>query len=181
MKKNERMKKILVIGCGGAGKSTLAKELKRFLSLPLIHLDTEFWNPGWEATPKEEWLEKVNRIVAEEEWIMDGNYLSTMDLRLSYADTVIFLDYPRRLCLWRAIKRIVLHYGKTRADMTEGCNERFDVPFFRWIWNFKKNVALQIHEKLASLTDMKILIFKSPEETAQWLSSEENFLRNEAI
>ena len=79
--------KISVIGCGGAGKSSLARRLSEDLNLPLIHLDTYFWNPGWIETPESLWREKVEDLVAEPKWIMDGNFSGTFDLRFPASDS----------------------------------------------------------------------------------------------
>src|SRR5262245_42711291 len=95
------MQRVLVIGISGAGKSTFARELAQRSGLPLIHLDREFWQPGWKITPEPEWRSKVAALAAREAWIMDGGYSASLDLRLPRADTVIWFDYPRARCLRR--------------------------------------------------------------------------------
>ncbi|MGH9842177.1 MAG: hypothetical protein ACREEM_25785 [Blastocatellia bacterium] len=111
------MRKVLVIGSGGAGKSTFAKCLGERLHIEVIHLDMLYWNPGWIETPKAEWLRAVEELVKRDAWIMDGNYSGTLDLRLKACDTVIFLDLPRLTCLWRVLKRVVQYRGRRRPDM----------------------------------------------------------------
>ena len=124
------MKKIMIIGCGGSGKSTLAKDLHKITGLELIHLDRIFWTPGWKELPREEWIEKNKKILAEKEsWIMDGNYGSTMDMRLEKADTIIFMDTPTQVRLFRVLKRIVKHYGRSRPDMPDNCPEKSVLNF----------------------------------------------------
>jgi adenylate kinase family enzyme len=118
------VKKILIIGSGGAGKSTLACELGTILGLEVIHLDAWYWNPGWVETPKAEWQNIIQDLTLRESWIMDGNYGGTLDVRLSVADTVIFLDFPRLLCLSRVIKRRFIYAGQSRPDMASDCPER---------------------------------------------------------
>ena len=130
------MKKILVIGCCGAGKSTLAKKLSAKTGLPIIHLDKEYWNPNWEETPKVEWERKIKLLVSQSNYIMDGNYSGSLHLRLPSADKIIFLDYPTRICLWRVIKRIWKNLGNTRQDMAPGCPERFDIEFLHYVLVF---------------------------------------------
>ncbi|MEH2257160.1 AAA family ATPase [Nostoc sp.] len=123
------MKKILIIGSGGAGKSTLARELGTILSLEVIHLDAWYWNPGWVETPKTEWQSIIQDLTLRESWIMDGNYGGTLDVRLSVADTVIFLDFPRILCLSRVIKRRFTYAGQSRPDMALDCPESPSITF----------------------------------------------------
>src|SRR5207248_9352838 len=108
------MKRVLVIGSGGTGKTTVAQRLARRTGLPLIHLDLLYWRPGWQPTPGEEWRETVRRLVAGERWIIDGNYGGTLDLRLAACDTVVFLDLPRVLCLWRVLVRQLRHFCRWR-------------------------------------------------------------------
>lgn len=130
------MRKILVVGSGGAGKSTFSRRLGERLGLEVIHLDVAYWRPGWTETPKDEWARKVNELVARDAWVMDGNFSGTLELRLAAADTVVFLDLPRGVCLWRVLKRLVMYRNVTRPDMAEGCGEKFDPKFLLWVWNY---------------------------------------------
>src|SRR3989338_1002761 len=99
------MKRILVIGSAGAGKSTFAKRLHEKLGLPLIHLDQHYWRPGWVKPEKIEWERKVKELLGGESWIIDGNYRSTLHLRLPAADAIIFLDFSRWRCFWGIVRR----------------------------------------------------------------------------
>jgi adenylate kinase family enzyme len=158
------MKRILVIGNGGSGKSTFSKKLNKHLNLELIHLDNLFWKPNWKQTPKQEWKEIVKEIIREDKWIMDGNFNSTLDIRIERADTIIFFDMPRHICLWNASKRIIRgkYFKIERDDITKGCNERFDLPFYKWIWNYNKNVRPRYLNLLQSLeNEKKIIIFNN--------------------
>lgn len=131
--------RILILGCGGAGKSTLARRLGQLTGLPVIHLDAHYFSAGWVATPAELWRPRVEELVAGNRWIIDGNFASTLDLRLRRADTVVFLDLPRRICLWRVFKRWMKHRGRTRPDMAPGCTEKADLEFLKWIWSFRSS------------------------------------------
>lgn len=165
------MKRILIIGSCGAGKSTLSRKMSSKLNLPIIHLDQEYWQPGWEETPKSEWEDKVKQLIKRPTYIMDGNYASTLDIRLSEADHLIFLDYPTRISFWRVLKRIISNYGKTRLDMTEGCPERFDIEFLHYVLVFnlisRKRIT-KILEKHQDQTD--IVILKTDKEVNTYLA-----------
>src|SRR5687768_10312617 len=95
------MKKILVIGSGGSGKSTLARQLGELLGIEVKHLDRLYWQAGWTEPSKEEWLHKVKALTSEDSWVMDGNFGGTLEVRMQRCDTIVFLDLPRPLCLWR--------------------------------------------------------------------------------
>jgi adenylate kinase family enzyme len=132
------MQRVLVIGCGGSGKSTLARKLSEATGLPHISLDQVHWRPGWVEMPREEFREAVARLCEAPTWIMDGNYSSTHDIRMPLADTIIWLDYPRRVCISRVLWRVISGYGRVRGDMAAECPERFDWKFLKYIWNFPK-------------------------------------------
>lgn len=139
--------RIAIVGPPGSGKSTLARTLGVRLGLPVVHLDAHFWSAGWVQSDEAQWRETVRALAAGERWIIDGNYSSTMDIRLPLAETIIFLDFPRWLCLLRVLQRWLTYRGDTRPDLPPGCPERIDLDFLRWIWNYPqrsrpKTVAL---------------------------------------
>ncbi|WP_337019548.1 AAA family ATPase, partial [Oceanobacillus massiliensis] len=111
------MKKIAIIGSGGSGKSTLARQLGARLHIPVHHLDALFWQPGWIPTEKEKFINEQQKIYQSDSWIIDGNYSSTMDHRLTQADTVIFLHYKTVRCLYGITKRRIQYRKSTRPDM----------------------------------------------------------------
>jgi adenylate kinase family enzyme len=130
------MQRVLVIGSSGSGKSTLSTSLGSLLRLPVIHLDSLYWSAGWVEPDKAQWAETVRNVVAQKAWILDGNYSGTLAERVEACDTVVFLDVPRLVCLWRVFARIARYRGRTRPDMPDGCPERFDIAFLLWIWNY---------------------------------------------
>ncbi|MFH2048891.1 MAG: DNA topology modulation protein [bacterium] len=132
------MQKIIVIGSPGSGKSTFAIKLGKKLNLPVKHLDSHFWKPGWVETPETEWREIVTKLTTGDKWIIDGNYNRTYDIRFPAADTIFHLDFSRYVCMWRIFKRIIKGYGKVRHDLGEGCPEKIDFSFIKWVWNFRK-------------------------------------------
>ncbi|PKR85314.1 DNA topology modulation protein [Heyndrickxia camelliae] len=164
------MRKIVLIGSGGSGKSTLARRLGKKLKIKIYHLDALFWKPNWVGVPKEEQIVVQHRLVKQDKWIMDGNYGGTMDIRLNAADTIIFLDIPRTICVYRAFKRILQYRHKTRPDMGEGCQERFSLEFFKWIWDYPKTKRPQILQRLQLLSKEKeVIILKSPKDVERFL------------
>lgn len=144
------MRRILLIGSGGAGKSTLARTLAERTGLPLIHLDALFWRPGWVETPAAEWRGTVAGLLQREAWVMDGNFGGTLDLRLAACDTAIFLDLPPAVCLWRVMKRRLRYRGESRPDMTPGCPERLDLDFLLWIAFYRLRRRKAVLAKLAA-------------------------------
>ncbi|TXR98488.1 DNA topology modulation protein [Bacillus sp. SH7-1] len=164
------MKKIILIGSGGSGKSTLAKELGNKLNIKVHHLDALFWKPNWEGVPKEEQRVVQNELVKGEKWIIDGNYGGTMDIRMNAADTIIFLDIHRTICVCRAFKRVVQYRNKTRPDMGAGCEERFDLQFFKWIWEYPNVKRPTIIKELEQLPEeKKVIVLKSSSEVRKFL------------
>ena len=163
--------RIILIGSGGAGKSTLARELGEALQRPVHHLDALYWSAGWVEPDKQGWRKAQEELCAQDSWIMDGNYGGTLDLRLAAADTILFLDFPRVLCLYRALKRTFVYRGTTRPDMTPGCPERIDLKFLRWIWNYPATRRPGILKKLAKLDEAKeIVILRSPNEAVAYVA-----------
>jgi adenylate kinase family enzyme len=130
------MRRIMIVGPAGSGKSTLARDLGTVLDRPVIHLDAHFWLPGWVEPPLDVWRERVLELVLGETWIIDGNYSNTFDLRFAVADTIVFLDFPRHICLSRVIARSLRSFGRVRPDMAPGCRERLDGAFLRWVWTY---------------------------------------------
>jgi len=166
-----RMQRILVLGCCGAGKSTLSKKLSTITGLELIHLDQHYWKPNWTETPKPEWENIVTQLAAKSKWIIDGNYGGTMDIRLKRADTVVFMDYSTTTCLWRITKRIWKYHKQQRPDMSPGCNERFDLDFYHYVATFNIRNRKKILNKLEPLKASKnILIFKNDKEVSEFLN-----------
>ena len=143
------MRRILVIGSGGAGKSTAARAIAAAAGLPLVHLDRVFWHAGWQPTPDEEWARIVDALIAEEEWVIDGNYGGTLPSRLARAEAVVFLDVPRSTCLWRVIKRAARHRSRPREDIAAGCPDRVSLAFAWWIWRYPKTSRARVVELLA--------------------------------
>lgn len=163
------MQRVIVIGPCGAGKSVASVDIGRALGLPVYHLDQLHWREGWIESSREELLEALEPILAGERWVIDGNYGGTMAGRVARADTVVYLDYPIRLCLWRAFKRVWRYRGRTRPDMAPGCPERLDPAFFFYILTFRRGPRVRTEERLVG-HEAKVLRFRRPAELSRWIS-----------
>lgn len=165
------MERILIIGCGGAGKSTLARQLGEKLELPVVHLDKLFWKPGWVEESFEEFDRKLAIELEKTRWIMDGNFNRTMPQRLSKCDTIIYLDFSRWACLWGVVRRIITTYGTVRPDMGDGCPERFDLNFLRWVWNYNRDKRQRNYRLLNEATHAEKIVLKNHRMVKQFLKS----------
>lgn len=163
------MERIIIIGCGGSGKSTLARKLGELLQLPVIHLDKLWWRPGWEHISREEFAQLLAQELEKPQWILDGNFNHTLPQRIACCDTVIWLDFSRFACLWGVCKRILTTYGTVRPDMGEGCPERLDRDFLKWVWTFNDKHAAENRRLLAQATHAKIYIFKNRRQVNRFL------------
>jgi adenylate kinase family enzyme len=159
----------------GVGKSTFARELGGKLDIPVYHLDRFYWKPGWIIASSEEFITRQQNIATLDQWIMEGNYSGTYDIRSTRADTIIYLELPLRVCLYRVFKRWVLNIGKTRPDMGEDCKEKLDYPFLKFICTtYKKRkekmaYRFQVFQQNGSQKD--IITLKSKEEIRAYLDS----------
>ena len=164
------MRRVLIIGNAGTGKSTFARKLAEKTGLPLVHLDKLFWNGSWEHVSREEFDGALQQELEKDAWIIDGNYNRSLPKRLEYCDTVFFFDLPAVSCMWGATKRVLQNYGRTRADMGGSCPEKFDRN--KWellgmILKFNRN-----HRKnyYALLKDRKnVVVFRSRKQAARYL------------
>jgi adenylate kinase family enzyme len=166
------MQKILIIGSGGAGKSTFARELAQRLQLEVIHLDTYYWKAGWTEPPTNEWRQTIETFLQRDSWVMDGNYGKTLDLRLPAADTIIFLDMPRIICLWRIVKRRFQYAGKTRPDRPTDCHEQLNWEFVHYVWGYPDRKRPSILEKLRDRpANQTVIVLRSPAQVRDFFAN----------
>lgn len=136
--RNTPFRRIAVIGSSGSGKSTLSRTLGALSGLPIVHLDKEYWQPGWVEPDRDGWNVRLADLTARPEWIIDGQYGSSLLPRLQRADLAIFLDLPTQVCLWRIARRTIGTYGRVRPDMGEGCPERINLEFLHFVATFRR-------------------------------------------
>ena len=160
------MKKIIIIGCPGGGKSTLARELNKLTEIPLYHLDMMYWNADRTIVEKPIFLERLAKAMSGESWIIDGNYSSTMEMRIAACDTVILLDYPTDVCLSGIRER----RGKVRADMPWVELEE-DAEFMEFARTFREKEIPKILARIEKRrADKAVIVLKSREEAQKLLS-----------
>ena len=169
-----RMKKAIIIGNCGSGKSRFAKALSKKTGLPLVHLDKLLWRGEWETVEREEFDRQLQSALEEPRWIIDGNYNRTIPHRLKYCDTVFFFDLPTVVCLWGSIERVIRNYGKIREDMGGNCTERFDknkLLLCRNIIGFNRQHRKKYYEMLAGADGVNVVVFRSRRQADEYINS----------
>ncbi|SCE63874.1 adenylate kinase [Micromonospora mirobrigensis] len=166
------MRRILIVGSAGAGKSTLAREVAGRLDLPLVHLDRHYWRPGWIPADDADFRTQVAALAARPSWVMDGNYASTLDLRLPRADLLVLCDPSRLVCLARVLRRRWVHRATSRPDLPAGCPEQIDLGFLRYVWRYPARSRPRILAALAAAgTRPAFRRLRTPAETRAFLAT----------
>lgn len=141
------MDRIAVIGCGGSGKTRLARQLAAVLDLPLTHLDGIYYDADWHELPQEEFADRQRELVDRPRWLIEGNYASTLPIRLAAADTVIFLDLPAVTCLLGVLQRRWRYRGGQHAN--DGVFDRITISFVRYIWGYRRTMRPRVQRLFA--------------------------------
>lgn len=145
------MRRILVVGCGGSGKTVLARRLGEILDIPVVHLDALFYDENWQPCSTAEFIARQEAVVKTESWLMDGNYVSTLPIRLTAADAVIFLDFSAARCLWGVFqRRWRFRSGQLR---NEGVFVRITWPFIKYVIGYRRHMAPRVHAAIAAHAD----------------------------
>lgn len=163
--------RILLLGPGGAGKSTLGRELGERSGLPVHHLDMTYWRPGWVEPTREEWRDQLGPLLAEPRWIIDGNYGGTAKQRAARADLVVLLDLPRRVTMPRIVRRWLRHRGRSRPDVAPDCPERLTAEFLRYCWNYRRVSLPKMHRRLHEAGVENLVVLRSRREVAAFLDA----------
>ena len=166
------MKRVLVIGNAGSGKTTFSRQLAEKTGIPLVHLDKIYWRGEWEHLTKEEFVASIEQELSKESWIIDGNFNRTIPYRLKFCDTVFFFDFPTVACLWGVTKRILTNYKKTRDDMGGNCPESFDKQkkiLYKNVIGFNKQHRKSYYKMLCNAKDVNVVIFRSRKQVKKYL------------
>ena len=160
------MKKVIVIGCCGSGKSTFARHLHACTEIPLYHLDQLYWNADKTTVEKTVFLERVRDVIQKDSWIIDGNYGSSMEMRMQACDTVFFLDYPVDICIQGIYDRV----GKVRTDMP-WVEDEVDEDLIEFVKNYEKEDRPEVLNLLSKYKEKDIHIFRSRLDANRYLES----------
>lgn len=152
------VERVLVVGSPAAGKSEVARHLGELLQLPVHHLDSLYYLPGWVDQNETRWAQTLNRIVMTERWVIDGNFIESIDWRLPRADAVIWLDYDRYETVRRVAGRMLEPHIATRDGLPEGCKETWSVDFLTFAWKFTEFQRVQLATRLAGLSAQQTLV-----------------------
>ncbi|MEY2398521.1 MAG: hypothetical protein QOJ00_1695 [Actinomycetota bacterium] len=161
-----------MLGPGGAGKSVLSRELAGITGLPLVHLDREFWGPGWTRPSEEDWRARIDELLAGDAWIVDGTHADTLDYRLARADGAVVLDYSRWLAVRGVLKRLGTRAGRRRPDLAPGCRNRLDRDYASWVWRYHRETRPQVMAALdGHADDVERVMLRNRRHAQRWLDS----------
>lgn len=166
------MQRILIVGSCGAGKTYLALQLSKAISLPVLHLDSLYWRENWKEIGIEEKKNITEQIISRQKWIIDGNYASTFEMRLAAADTVIILYTNRWICLLNIIKRRLLYFGKERPEFEgRGCYERMNFKLLLYVFKYPKLHLPKIVNLLKKHDDKAVYVLTNRKEISNFLDN----------
>lgn len=164
------MRRVMIIGSNGAGKSTFSFRLAELTGLPLVHIDKIYWRGCWEVTPKDEFVRIMEEKVRQEAWIIEGNNLSTLGQRLQYADTVFWFEFPPLLCVINVIKRELKNHNRVRSDMPDECVSRIDWAWLKTVWGFNKKNHDRIESALREAGNVELIRFTNYGQVRRYFS-----------
>lgn len=164
--------KIVIRGYSGSGKSTLARKLGERYQIPVLHLDRVHWTQNWTERDEAEKRQIVGDFLDQNDsWVIDGNYSSLyQERRLEEADTILLLLFDRFTCLHRVLRRYHRYRGKTRPDMGEGCEEKVDAEFLRWVlWEGRRRKIRQNYARITARYPEKTVILRNQRALDAWM------------
>lgn len=172
--REDQMKRILIIGGNGSGKTTMSVELAKITKLPLCHLDSLYWTDGWVPRERGEFLSLLEEKLMEPEWILDGNMRRSLPTRLKYCDTVIYLDFSACSCFAGVLKRLWQNRGKSRPDMGGECIEGFNRRSLKFLFStlsFNRKNRKYFYLEISKHPNVKLIVLKRRREVKAFLKS----------
>ena len=168
-----KYKRILIIGSAGSGKTVLSNQLSKKLDIEVTHLDKVYWLPNWEKKPVDFCEEITKELVLKDEWILDGNYIQTLETRLQKADLVIFLNVNRFICIHSLFKRKRLSKKNLidRSDLADGCVDKLDFSFLRWAFVFNSSYGPKLMEVIKKYPHVDLKVFNKREDAIQFIEN----------
>lgn len=155
------MKRVIIIGGNGSGKTTFAYKLAEKIQLPLVHTDSIYWQDNWKSVSKEKFDEILQTELNKDDWIIDGNNIRSIPERIKACDTVFYFDFPSLVCLWGVFSRCVKNYGKSRSDIGGYCPERVDFRFYKQALLFNRRNRKKLYSMIEEAKHVECIIFKS--------------------
>lgn len=168
------MQRVMIVGQPGSGKSTLARKLGLRTGLPVVHIDTIHWQPGWVERSWDEKTQLCHEVEARDRWIFEGGHSTTWANRLARADLLIWIDCSAKLRFWRVLLRTLLQRGQSRPDLPENCPELLaNLPeFFRFMWRTKKSARVKMQQLVTTApATCRVVRLRSNRDTRVFLKS----------
>ena len=160
----KKYNRIIILGPAGSGKTTLSKFISKEFNIEAIHLDKEYWLPNWQRPEVSDWNEKLQKYVDKQSWVIDGNYIDSLDIRLERADLVIMLDIDLKTCIKSIVLRTIKGYFIKRKDLAEGCSDKFDESkknLISWTKQFKTTYFPQLIDLCIKYPNVDIKLFRT--------------------
>lgn len=168
------MRRIMIVGQPGAGKSTLARNLGERTGLPVVHIDTIHWQPGWVERTRDEKTRLCLEVEAREQWIFEGGHSSTWENRVARAELLVWIDRPAPIRFWRVMLRTLRQRGQTRADLPENCPEQLGKlgELLSFMWHSRHSARVKMAQLvMAAPAGCRVVCLRSDRETQAFLES----------
>lgn len=166
------MRRVAIVGCPGSGKSTLARAMGESLTLPVIHMDVLYFQPGWSPSDDRAMRQATDAMALRDSWICDSTYIAASAVRFTRSDTVVWLRLPRTVSMRRAIWRAIRDRNRPRPDLPPGCREKIDLRFYAGIWNWNRDVRPRLTAAIQRLgNETRLVVLENGAEVGAFLAT----------